>query len=225
MRRRAFLSFAAAAAVTPLIASCAAKREGEMPPQDLLSFGKSFVLAEGAGAEQSVTLKERRGPAIDLPSGALALADPWFQEALPDRETIRLPRGKQPSLLSTIDFIRDGKRATMACAAAIGPVDRVTDWRPLTSGGKPFRLDSDSALGAFYDMADDARLRPLFENDQHMFAVYKRALKEPIATMDAEGGAAGVVFLCPDGSGLYPAYGGFDRGGNAVAALVDLKIL
>lgn len=190
-----------------------------MRPEDLLSFGKSFVLGEGAGAGQTVTLKAKRGPAIDLPSGALGVADPWFPQALPKAEAIRLPRGNQPSLLSTIDFTRDGKRVTMACAAAIGPVEQAVEWRPLV------RLDTDSALGAFYDMADDARLRPLFENAQHMFEVYKRALEEPIGTMDSDGRAAAVVFLCPDGSGIYPAHAGLDGRGNAVAVLVDLKIL
>ena len=36
---------------------------------------------------------------------------------------------------------------------------------------------------------------------------------------------AAAVFLCPDGSGLYPAYAGFDQDLQAVAVLVDLKLL
>jgi len=80
-------------------------------------------------------------------------------------------------------------------------------------------------LGAFYDVTDAASLRPLFEDDQHMQAVYNRALEEQVVTMDVDGRVAAVVFLCPDGSGLYPVYAGFDKDMQAVAVLVDLKLL
>jgi hypothetical protein len=43
--------------------------------------------------------------------------------------------------------------------------------------------------------------------------------------MELAGRVAAVVFLCPDGSGLYPAYVGFDQDMGAVAVLVDLRIL
>jgi hypothetical protein len=43
--------------------------------------------------------------------------------------------------------------------------------------------------------------------------------------MEVDGRVAAVVFLCPDGSGLYPAYAGFDKDLQAVAVLVDLKTL
>jgi hypothetical protein len=42
--------------------------------------------------------------------------------------------------------------------------------------------------------------------------------------MEVEGRAA-VVFLCPDGSGPYPAYAGYDKDKLAIAVLVDLRLL
>lgn len=226
MQRRTFLVSAAATAATSSVAGCGAKRIGETPPQDLVSFGSKFELMDGAGAGQIVRLTMRPAPVIELSSGALAIADPWFRDALPRRALIDLPRGRQPTLLSTIAMKRKGKPATIACAAAIGRVDWVAEWRPLLQDRKAFWLDSDSALGAFYDMADAPRLHPIFEQDDRMQQVYERVLDEQIATMDAIGReAAAAVFLCPDGSATYPVYAGFDRSAQAIAVLVDLKIL
>ena len=56
-------------------------------------------------------------------------------------------------------------------------------------------------------------------------AVDNSALGERIVAMEVDGRVAAAVFLCPDGSGLYPAYAGFDRDLQAVAVLVDLKLL
>ena len=81
----------------------------------------------------------------------------------------------------------------------------MASWQPLVVREAHFHLDSDSALGAFFDITDAAVLRPLFKDDMHMQGVYNRALEERIVTMEAEGRVAAVVFLCPDGSGLYPA--------------------
>ena len=58
-----------------------------------------------------------------------------------------------------------------------------------------------------------------------MQEVYNRALAERIVAMEVDGRVAAAVFLCPDGSGLYPAYAGFDQDLQAVAVLVDLKLL
>ena len=227
MRRRTFIASAAAAAATPLLGSCGRRGELETPPKELVSFGSKFQLQDGAGAGQTVTLKAIPGPLIDSRSGAFAVADPWSREELPERELIRLRPGKQPSLLSTIEVQRQGNaaRTTLACAAAIGPLDEVVEWRPVAQKGKPFWLYPDSALGAFYDFADEPALRPLFGDEQHMFGVYKRALKDYIVPMRVEGRVAAVVFLAPDGAAAYPVYAGFGGGGHAVALLVDLKIL
>ena len=113
----------------------------------------------------------------------------------------------------------------MPCAAAFGTLYVVLEWRPVAQKGQPFWLYPDSALGAFYDFADDPALRPLFGDEQHMFGVYKRALKNYIVPMRVEGRVAAVVFLAPDGAAAYPVYAGFGGDGHAVALLVDLKIL
>jgi hypothetical protein len=57
-----------------------------------------------------------------------------------------------------------------------------------------------------------------------MQAVYNRALVERIVAMEVDGRVAAAVFLCPNGSGFYPAYAGFDEDLQAVAVLVDLKL-
>lgn len=191
-------------------------------PQDLVAFGTSFELPE-----QSVTLKATPGPSVSLRWGTLAVADPWFPEALPEYQVIGINKGENPTLLSTIERPRAGSDdpVPMACAATIGPIDQVATWHPLVQDEAQFHLDSDSALGAFYDITDSAVLRPFFEDAQHMQGVYNSALEQQIVTMEIDGRVAAVVFLCPNGSGLYPAYAGFDKDMQAVAVLVDLKLL
>ena len=191
-------------------------------PEELVSFGSSFELPG-----QTVTLTPIPGPSLSLRRGTLALVDPWWPEMLPEYPLIVMGQGEQSTVLCTIDFLRDGKPepVTIACAAAIGSVDQVSSWRPLVQDEAQFHLDSDSALGAFYDISDAEALRPLFEDGSHMQGVYNRALEEQIVTMEVDGRIAGVVFLCPDGSGTYPAYAGFDREMQAVAVLVDLRLL
>jgi hypothetical protein len=200
----------------------------EIRVQDLVAFGASYALPGVVGRpEQTVTLTAEPGPSIDLRWGTLALADPWWPEALPEHQVIGIGQGRQPTLLSTIRVQREGKAepVTMACAASIGPVDQVANWRPLVRDEAHFHLDVDSALGAFYDITDSPALRPAFENAQHMKGVYDRALEEQIVAMEVDGRVAAVVFLCPDGAGLYPVYAGYDRDAQAVAVLIDLKIL
>jgi hypothetical protein len=174
-----------------------------------------------------VTLTATPGPAISLRWGTRAVADPWWSEMLPEHQAIAIAKGEQPTLLSGIALPREGRTepVPMSCAAAIGPVDQVATWQPLVKDDEHFHLDSDSALGALYDITDASVLRPLFEDARHMQQVYNRALAERIVTMEAAGRVAAVVFLCPDGSGLYPAWTGYDRNMVAVAVLVDLKLL
>jgi len=187
-----------------------------------VGFGKSFRLRD-----ERVTLTATPGPAISLRWGTLAVADPWWPEMLPEHQVIGIAKGEQPTLLSGITLPREGRTepAPMSCAAAIGPVDQVATWQPLLEDEEHFHLDSDSALGAFYDITDASVLGPLFEDALHMQQVYNRALAERIVTMEVDGRVAAVVFLCPDGSGLYPAWTGFDRDMVAVSVLVDLKLL
>lgn len=192
----------------------------DIQPDNLVRFGSSYTKSE-----QPVTLAAVPGPPIALRWGTLALADPWFPEMLPENQVIGLGQGEKRTLLSTIDVQRGERVRTIACAVAIGQVDDVATWQPLVLDEAHFHLDSDSALGAFYDITDGPALRPLFENDQHMQQVYNQALEERIVTMEVDGRVAAVVFLCPDGSGLYPAYAGVDKEMQAVAVLVDLKLL
>ncbi len=191
-----------------------------MQPQDLVGFGSGFELPGG-----SVTLQATPGPSISLRWGTLAVADPWWPEALPEYQVIGIGKGDKPTLLSTIQVPRGDGYEAIACAATIGPVEHVATWQPLVRDEAHFHLDSDSALGAFYDITDAPVLRPLFQDAKHMQGVYSRALVERIVAMEVDGRVAGVVFLCPDGSGLYPAYAGYDRDTGAVAVLVDLKTL
>ncbi|WP_444855766.1 hypothetical protein [Sphingosinicella sp.] len=192
-----------------------------------MRFGSSFELGHGGNMGQKVMLTATPGPTIDLRWGALAVADPWFPGALPEHQLIGMGRGEVPTFLSTIEVLREGKvePVTLAAAAGIGPVDRVVTWRPLVQDEAHFHLYPDSALGAFYDITDTAALRPFFEDDEHMFGIYKRALDKHIVAMDVDGRAAAVVFEVPDGPALYPAYAGFDEDMRAVAVLIDLQIL
>jgi hypothetical protein len=199
----------------------------ERQPQDLVSFGSRFELRHGGSTGQRVTLTPMTGPTIDLRCGTLSLADPWYPEMLPDYQVLGLGRGEKPTVLSTIKVLRKDKAepVTLACAATIGPAHRVTVWRPLVLNETHFHLETDSALGAFYDITDSAALRPFFKDDQYMFDIFKRCLDEHILAMDVDGRAAAVVFGFPDGPCRYPVYAGFDKDMCAVAVLVDFSIL
>jgi hypothetical protein len=191
-------------------------------PEALVGFG-TVVRMHG----EAVTLTPTPGPAVSLPRGTLAVADPWFTPGLPELQQISIAQGEQPTVLSTVAMPREKhpEPVAMSCAAAIGRVEEVSSWQPLVQGERHYHLDSDSALGAFYDITDTAVLRPLFEDDLHMQGVYNRALAERVVAMEAGGRVAAVVFLCPDGSGLYPVYAGFDKDRRPIAVLVDLRLL
>lgn len=190
-------------------------------PDVLVGFG-TVVRLRG----EAVTLAATPGPVVSLRWGTLAVADPWFTPGLPELQQISIGRGEQPTVLSTVSVPREGAPAPVpvSCAAAIGRVDEVVSWQPLIQNEQHYHLDSDSALGAFYDITDTAVLRPLFEDDLHMQGIYNRALVERVVPMEADGRVAAVVFLCPDGAGLYPAYAAFDKDLQAVAVLVDLQL-
>ena len=191
-------------------------------PAGLVDFGRDVTL-RGSSVEVRCT----PGPEISLRWGTLALADPWWPEMLPEVQVAAIGKGIRRTQLSTIELPREGRPlpVPMSCAASIGPVDRVTSWQPTIQRERHFNLDSDSALGAFYDITDAAVLRPLFTDDEHMQGIYNRALEERIVPMEADGRVVAVVFLCPDGSGLYPSWTGYDKDMQAVAVLVDLKLL
>lgn len=190
-------------------------------PDRLVGFGTTFELPG-----QTVTLTAAPGPALPLAGGTLTIADPWWPE-YPDGPIELLGRGEHPTVFSTIvvDVERKREPVEMSCAAAVGPIDQVVSWQPVLHDEAHFHLDSDSALGAFFDINEEEVLRPLFTDDLHMQAVYNRALEKRAVTMEADGRVVAVVFLCPDGSGLYPAWTGYDKDMQAVAVLVDLKLL
>jgi hypothetical protein len=191
-------------------------------PEVLVGFGHSVELRG-----ETVPVTATPGPSVPLRWGTLAIADPWFAPSVPEVQQISIGQGEQTTVLSTIALPRDGQPepVEVSCAAVIGAVDQVTSWQPLVHHESHFHLDCDSALGAFYDITDTAMLKPLFEDALHMQQVYNRALLERIVAMEVDGRVAAAVFLCPDGSGLYPAYAGFDQDLQAVAVLVDLKLL
>jgi len=200
----------------------------DVRPQDLVAFGERYVLpANVRYPERPVTLSSSSGPSLAMRFGMVALADPWYAEAAPTAPLIALGEGVQPTVLTTIEQTRSdtGDSESTAVAASVGSLDRVVSWQPLVQHERHFQLDSDSALGAFYEITDAALLQPLFEDDLHMQGIYNRALTELIVPMEVEGRVVASVFLCPDGSGLYPAWAGYDKDMQAVAVLVDLLIL
>lgn len=197
-------------------------------PSDLVRFGDRFVLPEQEGrAQRTVTLRAVAGPSIELPWGMLAIADPWFPEVSPEFPAVLLGKGEWPTTLSTIDVPRGSgtEPQPMACAASIGRLADVATWQPVVQAEEHFHLDCDSGLGAFYDITDAALLQEVFEDDAQMKRLFDAALAEQVVTMEVQGRVAAVVFEIPDGPDEYAAWVGFDRDGQGVAALVDLKIL
>jgi len=190
-------------------------------PDRLVAFGTKVELPR-----QTVTVSATPGPVLPLSWGTLTIADPWWPE-YPDGPMELIGIGEHPTLLSTIvvDVERKQEPVELSCAAAVGRVDLVATWQPVLFDEAHFHLDSDSALGAFFDINEEDVLRPLFTDDLHMQGVYNRALEERVVTMEVDGRVVAVVFLCPDGSGLYPAWTGYDKDMQAVAVLVDLRLL
>lgn len=129
-----------------------------------------------------------------------------------------------PTAVTTITPTRADIGATEVrpVAATVGKVADVAAWHPLAGEGQ-FQLDSDSSLGAFYEITDATALQPLFEDDLYMQGIFNRALTESIVPMEANGRTLAVAFRC--GKDLHPAWAGFDSEGVAVAALLDFGLL
>ena len=192
-------------------------------PQDLVEHGATYAFpANGRYRSETVALAELPGPSLSLPWGMVAVADPWFPEAAPSDAAGATSSGEQPTSVTTIARTRSDKGTSepMAVAATIGPVADVTVWHPAVVAERHFHLDSDSSLGAFYDITDAALLQPLFEDSLAMQTVFNRALTELLVPLEADGRVVGVAFL--SGKDLHPVWQGYDAGGVAVAVLVDL---
>jgi hypothetical protein len=169
-------------------------------PRDLVELGARYVFPKNRRYQgESVTLTSKAGPTLSTKWGALAIADPWFPEAAPATPVIGMGAKVYPTAVAD-----------------------VAAWRPLADDGQ-FQLDSDSSLGAFYEVTDAAALQPLFEDDLYMQGIFNRALEESIVSMEADGRTLAVAFLC--GKDLHPAWVGFDANGVVVAVLLDFGLL
>ena len=197
-------------------------------PQHLVRFGDQYLFPGNVRyPEQTATLSATPGPSLSMRFGMVAIADPWYPEGSPEYPAIALGQGEKGTVLTTFARTRAGSdtHEPMAVAAVVGDLDQVVTWQPVVQDEQHFHLDVDSALGAFYEITDAAVVQPLFEDALYMKGIYDRALTELMVAMEVGGRVVAVVFLCPDGSGLYPVWAGFDRDMTAVAVLVDLKLL
>ncbi len=171
-----------------------------------------------------MTLTLKAGPTLSMKWGALAIADPWFPEAAPATPAIGMGAKDYPTAVTVITRTRaeTGAGEVLPVAATAGAVADVTAWQPLADD-RQFQLDSDSSLGAFYEVTDAASLRPLFEDDLYMQGIFDRALAESIVPLEGDGRTLAAAFLC--GKDLHPAWVGFDANGVAVAVLLDFGLL
>lgn len=194
-------------------------------PQDLVELGARYVFPGNNRFErETVTLTAKPGPTLSMTWGAIAIADPWFLEAAPTSPAIGIGAKDYPTAVTVITRTRadTGVIEVRPVAATVGKVADVAAWHPLADEGQ-FQLDSDSSLGAFYEITDATALQPLFEDDLYMQGIFNRALKESIVPMEAEGRTLAAVFLC--GKDVHPAWEGFDSDGAAVAVLLDFGLL
>jgi hypothetical protein len=194
-------------------------------PQDLVELGARYVFPENNRFQrETVTLTAKPGPTLFTTWGAIAIADPWLPEAAPTGPAIGMGGTDHPTAVTVITRTRADTGATEAwpVAATVGNVADVAAWHPLADEGQ-FQLDSDSSLGAFYEVTDATALQPLFEDDLYMQDIFNRALRESIVPMEADGRTLAAAFLC--GKDLHPAWTGFDSNGVAVAVLLDFGLL
>lgn len=194
--------------------------------QDLVEYGAIYAFpGNGRHRRETVTLTATPGPTLSTRFGLIAIADPWFPEAAPTSGAIGLGAGEYPTVLTTITRTRvdTGASESMAVAASIGAVADVAVWHPLAQDGRQFRLDSDSSLGAFYEITDAAALQPLFEDSLFMQAIFNRALDELIVPLEVDGRTLAAAFLC--GKDVHPAWAGYDENGAGIAVLLDLGVL
>jgi hypothetical protein len=194
-------------------------------PRDLVEFGARYLFPRNSRYQREiVTLTAKPGPTLSSQWGAIAIADPWFPEVAPATPAIGLGAKEYPTAVTVITRTRaeTGVREVLPVAAMAGFVADVAAWHPLADDGQ-FQLDSDSSLGAFYELADAAALQPLFEDDLYMQGIFNRALEESIVPMEVDGRTLAAAFLC--GKDLHPAWAGFDANGVAVAVLLDFGLL
>lgn len=194
-------------------------------PQDLVEYGARYVFPKNSRYRQeTVRLTAKAGPTLSTTWGAIAIADPWFPEAAPGTPATMLGPEQQPTAVTTITRTRSdtGKTEVWPVAATIGDVAEVAVWHPLPDDGQ-FQLDSDSSLGAFYEITDAAALQPLFEDAPFMQHVFDRALEESIVPIEVDGRTLAPAFVC--GKGLHPAWQGYDADMRAIAVLVDFGLL
>lgn len=194
-------------------------------PRDLVELGARYVFPQSRRFRgETVTLTARPGPTLSMAWGAVAIADPWYPEAAPTVPTTSLAAKDCPTAVTVIARTRadTGDTEVWPVAATIGTVADVAVWHPLADEGQ-FQLDSDSSLGAFYEITDASALQPLFEDDLYMQGIFNRALEESIVPMEADGRTLAAAFLC--GKDLHPAWEGFDAEGSAVAVLLDFGLL
>lgn len=194
-------------------------------PQDLVELGARYVFPRiRPYQEETVTLTSRAGPTLSTSWGALAIADPWFPGAAPTTPAITLGARDYPTAVTVITRtrIKTGARDVLPVAATVGAAAEVVSWQPLADEGQ-FQLDSDSSLGAFYEITDAADLQPLFEDDLYMQRIFNRALEESIVPLEVDGRTLAAAFLC--GKDLHPAWLGFDATGVGVAVLLDFGLL
>jgi len=194
-------------------------------PKDLIEYGARYDFPRNAHYEhETVTLTALPGPTLPTTWGAVAIADPWYPETAPTQPAATIGMRDQPTALTVISRTRRSDRVqeVWPVAATVGAVERVAVWHPLSNDGQ-FRLDSDSSLGAFYEITDAATLQPLFEDDDHMQAVFQRAIDEQILALEVDGRTVASVFVC--GKDLHPAWIGYDADGVGIALMLDLGLL
>jgi hypothetical protein len=195
-------------------------------PKDLVEYGATYTFSGNSRYRpDTVTLTAEPGPTLSMGMGLIAIADPWFPEAAPAYEAIGLGAGEYPTVLTTITRTRadTGASESMPVAAAVGAVADVAVWQPLAQDERQFHLDSDSSLGAFYEITDAAALQPFFEDSARMQSIFNRALDELIVPLESDGRTLAAAFLC--GKDRHPAWAGYDANGMGVAVLLDLGLL
>ena len=194
-------------------------------PQDLVELGARYVFPRNSRYQrETVTLTAIVGPTLSMRWGAVAIADPWFPAAAPATPALGMG-GKEYAtsvILITRTRVETGAREVWPVAATVGAVAEVATWHPLARDGQ-FQLDSDSSLGAFYEITDAAALQPLFEDDAYMQGIFNRALEESIVRVEVDDRTLASVFVC--GKNLHPAWTGFDANASAVAVLLDFGLL
>ncbi|WP_155992879.1 hypothetical protein [Nocardioides sp. URHA0020] len=194
-------------------------------PQDLVDFGARYEFPSTTRSpRETVTLTAIAGPVLSMRWGAITITDPWRPQAVPQTPDAALGPSDHPTVLTAIarTDTKTGTTDLQPVAAAIGAVAEVTAWHPLPAEGQ-FQLDSDSSLGAFYEIYEAPDLQPLFEDAEYMQGIFNRALEELIVPLEVGGRTAAAVFLCP--KDLHPAWIGYDANGSGVAVLLDFGIL